>query len=425
MKLLQLLFFALCSGRRALLKEGGRVIGIAPLPYMPRPTPLAKSCNNISSLILNFDGSSKDGLLSGGVSIRTLLSSSGDEEEEVEATGDVLFEGSIFFPPRLSESHAPLDAEMAALVEGLYALLGLSETSETVRAMIAARAAKRHELDEAALIQIRGDCQILITHLLNDYSSKKQRSTRRLFRLASSLLSALHPRFSSHAAAHSVYNLTHVPRLRNSRADALAATARATRKSHVSPSLASAGGFVLALSLKWPAIVRNAPPHLRPGLEAQYRSLRLDVGMCGVRSVLSLQSTEAQKWAPRGHKRRKSDKSRQQQDGDGLEDDWFVLDVGALSSSPALPAVDLVLRDLSRPDFCAQVVAAPLPQQEQVVLQLDVEVESLVLGKLPPVEVVVVALALQEEEKGGAVVDVPREVWDELALARARRRTTK
>lgn len=417
-KLLQLLFFALGSGRRVLLKEGGRVVGIAPLPQLPRPTPLVNSYNNLS-LILNFDGSAKDGLLSGGVSIRTLLPSSEGEEEEM--TGDELFEGSIFFPPRLSESHAPLDAEIAALIEGLYALLGLSETSETVRAMIAGRAAKRHELDEAALIQIRGDCQILITHLLNDYSSKKQQSTRRLFRLASSLLSALSPRFSSFAAAESVYNLTHVPRQCNSRADALAARARATRKSHVSPPLPRAGGFIVALSLRWPLLVRNAPPHLRPGLEAQYRCLRLDVGLCGVRSVLSLQSVEATPWSPRCHKRRKHrkrDKARDHQDGDGLEDDWFVLDVGALSSSPTLPPVDLELRDLSRPAFCTQAVA-----EKGGVVQLDVGVDSIVLGKLPPVEVVVVALAVDEEGEG-SVVDVPREVLDELALARARRQTT-
>jgi hypothetical protein len=139
-----------------------------------------------------------------------------------------------------------------------------------------------------------------------------------------------------------------------------------------------------------------------------------------VRSVLSLQSVEATPWAPRCHKRRKHrkrDKARDHEDGDGLEDDWFVLDVGALSSSLALPPVDLELRDLSRPTFCTRAVA------ERGVVQLDVGVESMVLGKLPPVEVVVVALALEEEGEG-SVVDVPREVLDELALARARRQTT-
>ena len=396
---------------------------------------------------LHFDGAAKDKVCTGGAIIHKSANATWNPDDP---SVRMLWQGRFIFPSISSEGESgALDAEYAALIEGLYAIyhmdIALDHDDITEKS--------------SSPIQVHGDSNIVLQHLAAGYGDKRRRSTRDLFRLASSLLTTLSRRPNDRQAVERLQfvNLTHVPRHLNAAADALATAARthgstlvksyySLPMAHYKVSPGCEQGGILIVRLGFPSFLSN--PNLdvltKQGLRSQLALMRLRVNVCGeVETELALPPPlQVTGGLRKGIKpQQQSSRTRRRQDTGRIEfvdsDDSETQWVFDLPPRCTPPRIMLQLIDTSRPSTFTSTASndlatccSSLPNLGICVsnwkVELGVDMTSTKLGgALPPVPVCVnfvgLSMALPHSQAVKQEFAVNPLISQELCNALARR----
>jgi len=357
---------------------------------------------------LHFDGAAKDKVCTGGALIHKSDNATWNPDDPSVC---LLWQGRFIFPSISSEGESgALDAEYAALVEGLYAIYHMDIALD-------------HDditKESPSPIQVHGDSNIVLRHLAAGYGDKRRRSTRDLFRLAWSLLTTLSRRRNERQDRSQFVNLTHVPRHLNAAADALATDARTHGSTlvrnlcslpvvHYQVSRGCEQGGILVVRLGSPSLLSN--PNLdaitKQGIRSQLALMRLRVNVCGeVETELAPPPLRLTHGLRKGIKPQQSSRTRRRQDIRRIEfDDSETQWVFDLPPRSTPPRIMLQLVDKSRPITFTSTASNDLATCCSLLpnvgisvsnwkAELGVDMTSTTLGALPSIPVYVTFIGL-------------------------------